>query len=46
MDVETRTRRPDPHVLFLYTIKCAIHYHHYTMARRMTADRRALVNSF
>jgi radical SAM superfamily enzyme YgiQ (UPF0313 family) len=38
--------RPDPQLFFLYTIKCAMHYHHYTMARRMTAERPTLMNSF
>jgi radical SAM superfamily enzyme YgiQ (UPF0313 family) len=38
--------RPDPVVLFVYLIKCAMHYHHYTLARQM-ADRQAqIVNSF
>ena len=36
----------DPHLLFLYTVKCAMHYHHYTMARQMAAGQSALVNSF
>ncbi len=39
-------RRPDPHLLFLYTVKCAMHYHHCTMARQMAGGRAALVNSF
>jgi radical SAM superfamily enzyme YgiQ (UPF0313 family) len=38
--------RPDPHLLFVYTIKCAMHYHHHTMARRMASGKSALVNSF
>ncbi len=38
-------RRPDPNVLFICVIKCAMHYHHYSMARRM-ADERHLVNTF
>ena len=38
--------RPDPHLLFLYTVKCAMHYHHWTMAREMAANRSAVVNSF
>ncbi len=38
--------RPDPHLIFLYTVKCAMHYHHCTMARQMAASRSALVNSF
>jgi len=38
--------RPDPHLLFLYTVKCAMHYHHYVMARQMASNRSAVVNSF
>ncbi len=38
--------RPDPHLAFLYTIKCAMHYHHYTMGQRMSLGRAAVVNSF
>lgn len=37
-------RRRDPAVLFSYVIKCAMHYHHYTMARSM-ARREARVVS-
>ena len=39
-------KRPDPHLLFLYTVKCAMHYHHHTMARQMALGQSALVNSF
>jgi len=38
--------RPDPHLVFLYTIKCAMHYHHCTMARQMAQGGAALANSF
>jgi hypothetical protein len=38
--------RPDPRLLFLYTVKCAMHYHHHTMARQMAVGQSALVNSF
>lgn len=38
--------RPDPHLLFIYTIKCAMHYHHYTMSRQLDMGRSAVVNSF
>ena len=38
--------RPDPHLLFLYTVKCAMHFHHHTMTRQMEVGRAALVNSF
>ncbi|MCV7017628.1 B12-binding domain-containing radical SAM protein [Mycolicibacterium aichiense] len=37
--------RPDPGVLFVSVVKCATHYHHYTMSREMS-DRRTLVNTF
>lgn len=38
-------RRADPNVLFIALIKCAMHYHHYTMARQMAA-RRTVVNTY
>jgi hypothetical protein len=38
-------QRPDPQLIFIYAIKCAMHYHHYAMTRRMTTERPALVNS-
>lgn len=38
-------RRPDPAVLFICVIKCAMHYHHYSMSRQMV-EERALVNTF
>jgi radical SAM superfamily enzyme YgiQ (UPF0313 family) len=38
-------RRPDPNVMFICVIKCAMHYHHYTMARQMVEHQR-LVNTF
>ncbi len=38
-------RRPDPMVLFVYALKCAMHYHHYTLAEQMAAERR-VVNTF
>jgi radical SAM superfamily enzyme YgiQ (UPF0313 family) len=38
-------RRPDPSLLFICVIKCAMHYHHYTMSREM-ADPQRLVNTF
>jgi radical SAM superfamily enzyme YgiQ (UPF0313 family) len=37
--------RREPEVLFIYVIKCAMHYHHYTMARQMGQGERAVVNS-
>jgi hypothetical protein len=39
-------RRREPAVLFSYMIKCAMHYHHYTMARQMLAEESRIVNSF
>ena len=39
-------KRSDPHLIFLYTVKCAMHYHHCTMARQMAGGRASLVNSF
>jgi radical SAM superfamily enzyme YgiQ (UPF0313 family) len=38
--------RPDPAVLFVYLIKCLVHYHHYTMAMRMERHESRLVNTF
>jgi radical SAM superfamily enzyme YgiQ (UPF0313 family) len=38
-------RRPVPNVLFICVLKCAVHYHHYTMSRQMVEQRR-LVNTF
>ncbi|MBS0209845.1 MAG: B12-binding domain-containing radical SAM protein [Planctomycetes bacterium] len=38
--------RPDPELLFVYVLKCAMHYHHYFMARKMAAEEMAVVNSF
>ena len=38
-------RRPDPNVLFICVLKCAMHYHHYTMSRQMV-EQRKLVNTF
>jgi radical SAM superfamily enzyme YgiQ (UPF0313 family) len=38
--------RPDPNVLMLYVIKCAMHYHQYTLARQMAAANGRVVNSF
>jgi hypothetical protein len=35
----------DP-LLFLYTVKCAMHYDHYVMACDMASNRNAVVNSF
>ena len=38
--------RPDPEFLFVYLIKCAMHYHHHTMARQMASCDARIVNSF
>lgn len=39
-------RRPDPAILFVYLIKCAMHYHHRRMADEMTCGDKPVVNSF
>jgi len=36
----------DPSVLFVYVIKCAIHFHHYTLANSMGEGKSAVVNTF
>jgi radical SAM superfamily enzyme YgiQ (UPF0313 family) len=38
--------RPDPAVAFVYLLKCAIHYHHFTMAQEMSSAGGQVVNSF
>ena len=38
--------RPDPDVLWIYVVKCAMHYHAHTMARRMRTGLAPVVNSF
>lgn len=38
--------RRDPVMLFVYLVKCAVHYHHYTMATQMAARQTPVVNSF
>jgi radical SAM superfamily enzyme YgiQ (UPF0313 family) len=38
--------RPEPAVLVVYLLKCAMHYHHYTLACQMAAGSGPLVNSF
>jgi hypothetical protein len=40
-----RVRR-DPYYLFVYALKCALHYHYHRMVQRMTQPDRSLVNSF
>jgi radical SAM superfamily enzyme YgiQ (UPF0313 family) len=36
----------DPSVLFVYVIKCAMHYHHYTLSTSMSDRRMKVVNTF
>ena len=38
--------RRDPEVLWIYVLKCAMHYHAHTMARRMTEGVSPVVNSY
>ncbi len=40
-----RSRR-DPSVLFSYVMKCASHYHHHTMATRMSRSETAVMSTF
>ncbi len=38
--------RRDPGLLLIFAIKCAMHYHHHTMAREMATGRGPIVNIF
>jgi radical SAM superfamily enzyme YgiQ (UPF0313 family) len=38
--------RHDPAVLLMYIVKCAMHYHHHTMAEQMASGQASIVNSF
>jgi hypothetical protein len=38
--------RPDANLALLYVIKCALHYHHQTMARQMVHGHSPVFNSF
>src|SRR5262245_33137790 len=38
--------RPDPSLLLAFALKCALHYHQHTMARRMASGRTRVYNSF
>ena len=38
--------RPDPGTILTYIFKCAMHYHTYTMVRRMTGDRAKVVSGY
>jgi hypothetical protein len=40
-----RLLKARPDLFMLYTIKCALHYHQYTLSRQMT-QRGKLVNTF
>jgi radical SAM superfamily enzyme YgiQ (UPF0313 family) len=40
-----KTRR-EPEVLFAYVVKCAMHYHHYTMANQMSRQETAVMSTF
>jgi radical SAM superfamily enzyme YgiQ (UPF0313 family) len=39
-------QRREPATLFVYLIKCAMHYHHHMMVRQMLAEESPIVNSF
>ena len=56
-DPELRTRyrreirrqfqlRRDPGYLFGYLVRCAMHYHHYTLTRHKAREQGQVVNSF
>jgi radical SAM superfamily enzyme YgiQ (UPF0313 family) len=38
--------RRDPAVLFVYSIKCAVHFHHYTMTNQMASKESPVRNTF
>ena len=38
--------RRDPGILLFYVLKCAMHYHAYTMAKEMASGQGRIVNSF
>ena len=38
--------RPDPNVVLDYLVKCAMHYHHHTLAGQMASGRSRVCNSF
>jgi radical SAM superfamily enzyme YgiQ (UPF0313 family) len=40
-----RARR-EPVVLFVYLLKCVIHYHVFTMSRQMSVQKRQIINTF
>jgi radical SAM superfamily enzyme YgiQ (UPF0313 family) len=39
-------RRPSPSMLLAFAVKCAMHYHQHTMARRMASGQGPIRNSF
>jgi radical SAM superfamily enzyme YgiQ (UPF0313 family) len=39
-------KRRDPVVLFVYLLKCAIHYHLHAMIQNMGVEQRSIVNTF
>jgi radical SAM superfamily enzyme YgiQ (UPF0313 family) len=39
-------KRPDPNLAILFLLKCAMHYHQYSMARQMAAGDMPVYNSF
>ena len=38
--------RPDPSALFVFCLKCAVHYHHYRMAEQMAQGKTPPLNPF
>jgi radical SAM superfamily enzyme YgiQ (UPF0313 family) len=38
--------RPNPRILLMFAVKCAMHYHLYTLSTQMAAGQSAVVNSF
>ncbi len=38
--------RPDPSILWVSVVKCALHYHAHTMARQMTVGQTRVVNTY
>jgi hypothetical protein len=36
----------DPSVLFIFFLKCTVHYHHYQMAEQMSEGKTPLLNPF
>ena len=37
--------RRDPSVLFVYAVKCGLHYHHFTMSQQMAHEEMPLVST-